>query len=98
MSTEAEARHWTNIDPADATELVLPTEGIAGPINEMGELCPWPWEPQQLVNAPLGQYHCGYCGGMVVAGVPHTDFTGVDFDTEDPMEAGLPEPDEPILE
>lgn len=66
--------HWTKIEPADAAELALPLVGVDGPANEMGESCPWPWEPQQLVGVPLGQYHCGYCGAMVLAGVPHLDY------------------------
>lgn len=67
-------RHWSNITPADAVDIELPHDDIVGPLNEMGEPCPWPWEPQQLVGAPLGQYHCPYCGAMVVAGVPHIDY------------------------
>lgn len=68
-------RRWTDIDPADAKDLDL-TEHleITAPLNELGERCPWPWEPQQLVGAPMGQYHCGYCGAMVLAGVPHLDY------------------------
>lgn len=49
-------------------------EQIDRPTNENGETCPWPWDPQQLVGAPLGQYHCPYCGGMQIAGVPHADW------------------------
>ena len=67
-------RHWTEIEPKDAIDIVLPHPDIAGPINEMGEPCPWPWDPQQLVGVPLGQYHCEYCGGMVIAGIPHPDW------------------------
>ena len=67
--------HWSEIAPADATELDLSERlDIDAPLNEMGERCPWPWEPQQLVNVPLGQYHCPYCGAMVIAGVPHVDW------------------------
>lgn len=68
-------RRWSDISPADAVALDLTTDlTIAAPLNEEGERCPWPWEPQQLVGAPLGQYHCGYCGAMVLAGVPHIDW------------------------
>ncbi len=67
-------RHWTDIDPQEAMHLKLPQEGIQGPLNEMGEPCPWPWEPQQLIDMPLGQYHCPYCGAMVMAGVMHIDY------------------------
>jgi hypothetical protein len=66
-------RTWHDIDPADAVAITLPHDGIRGPLNEMGEECPWPWDPQRLAGAPLGQYHCPYCGAMVVAGIPHLD-------------------------
>ncbi|MBX7464915.1 hypothetical protein K1Y80_02315 [Streptomyces sp. MAG02] len=69
-------RRWTDIDPADAKDLNLTTHPeITAPRNEAGERCPWPWEPQQLVGAPRGQYHCGYCGATVLAGVPHLDYS-----------------------
>jgi hypothetical protein len=71
-------RHWTEITPADARGIELPAPGIIGPVNEAGDPCPWPWEPQQLVGAPLGQYHCPYCGAMCVAGMPHPDYRGTD--------------------
>jgi hypothetical protein len=65
---------WTEIEPKDALEIQLPQEGIEGPVNEMGEPCPWPWDPIQLKGAPLGQYHCPYCGAMVLAGMDHIDY------------------------
>lgn len=67
-------RNWYDISPTDAASLKLPAPGIKGPLNEMGEPCPWPWEPQQLAGAPMGQYHCTYCGGMVMAGMHHLDW------------------------
>lgn len=73
-------RHWYEIEPKDAVDISLPAEGIIGPLNEMGEPCPWPWDPQQLVGAPMGQYHCGFCGAMVMAGLPHIDYREVDDD------------------
>lgn len=73
--TEPTARSWTDIDPADATSLNLTVDlTITAPLNENGERCPWPWEPQQLVGAPLGQYRCQYCNAMVMAGMPHLDY------------------------
>lgn len=73
---------WYDIEPKDAVDIVLPWNGpdgtIEGPLNEMGERCPWPWDPQQLKGAPIGQYHCPYCGGMQLAGIPHVDWTGHD--------------------
>lgn len=66
---------WTDIDPKDAKDLDLARDlHISAPVNEQGERCPWPWEPQQLVGQPIGQYHCGYCGAMVMAGMPHVDY------------------------
>lgn len=61
--TQPDTRQWTDIPPADATELDLSKDlTITAPLNENGERCPWPWEPQQLVGAPIGQYRCGFCG------------------------------------
>jgi hypothetical protein len=66
---------WTDIDPKDATDLDLSKRlDITAPLNEEGERCPWPWEPQQLVGAPMGQYRCPYCMAMVMAGMPHLDY------------------------
>lgn len=67
---------WHSIAPADAVDINLAERlDITAPLNEMGERCPWPWDPQQLVGQPLGQYHCEYCGAMVIAGVPHLDYS-----------------------
>jgi hypothetical protein len=67
---------WMDIKPEDAGDLDLSARfDISAPHNEQGERCPWPWEPQQLGGAPLGQMHCSYCGAMVVAGVPHFDYS-----------------------
>ena len=66
---------WHDILPADAVDLNLAVDlTIEAPLNESGERCSWPWEPQQLVSAPFGQFHCSYCGAMVVAGLPHPDY------------------------
>jgi hypothetical protein len=43
-------------------------------LNEMGEECPWPFDPSQLGGQPLGMYHCGYCGAMVIAGMSHINY------------------------
>lgn len=70
-----ETRSWRDIDPADAADLNLADDlTISAPLNESGERCPWPWDPQQLAGAPMGQYHCPYCGAMCIAGVPHPDY------------------------
>jgi hypothetical protein len=69
------SRSWQDIEPKDAVGLDLSKDlSIDAPLNEAGERCPWPWEPQQLVDAPIGQYHCPYCLAGVVAGVPHLDY------------------------
>lgn len=68
-------KRWQDIAPADATEIDLSKRlDITAPLNENGERCPWPWDPQQLKGAPIGQYHCGYCGAMCLAGVEHPDY------------------------
>lgn len=67
-------RYWHEIEPEDAVHLRLPHPDIIGPIAEDGAVCPWPWDPPQLAGAPIGQYHCPYCGSMVVAGWPHPDY------------------------
>ena len=70
--------NWFDIAPKDAQHLDLSVRlDISAPISDSGERSPWPWEPQQLVGAPLGMYHCPYCGSMVVAGVPHGDYAEV---------------------
>lgn len=70
------ARSWQDIAPADAVDLDLSKDlSVSAPLNENGERCPWPWEPQQLVGAPLGQFRCSYCFAMCVAGVPHFDYS-----------------------
>jgi len=67
--------NWNDISPENAMGLDLTERlDITAPLNEEGVRCPWPWEPQTLTNPPFGQYHCGYCGAMVLAGVPHIDY------------------------
>lgn len=74
------ARRWQDIAPKDARAIDLAVRtDITAPLNEEGERCPWPWEPQQLVDVPFGQFHCSYCGAMCVAGVEHPDYAGLDF-------------------
>lgn len=78
---------WTNYTPQQAADLKLDLSvrlDISAPINEMGERCPWPWEPQQLIGVPIGQYHCPYCGGKVMAGLPHLDWRDFPDDFDEP--------------
>lgn len=67
--------HWSEIAPKDAVHLNLAERtDIDAPLNEHGERCPWPWEPQQFVGVPMGMYRCPYCLAMCLAGVPHIDY------------------------
>lgn len=71
-------RSWRDIAPADAVDLDLSKDlTVDAPLNEAGERCPWPWDPQQLKGVPLGQYHCPHCLAMCVAGLPHPDYREV---------------------
>lgn len=72
------SRPWYDIEPKDAVDITLPADDIAGPLTMDGQECPWPWEPQQLADAPIGQYHCPYFGEMVIAGMRHLDYREVD--------------------
>lgn len=75
---------WHDISPADAVDINCEDRpDLAPPLNETGEVCPWPWEPQQLTGVPLGQYHCRYCGAMCLAGVRHPDYSGIAGDTQE---------------
>lgn len=75
--------HWTRIKPKDAVALLLPEQGIQGPLDTEGNECPWPWEPQRLKGAPMGQYHCSYCDEMCVAGMVHPDYTDLKWSPVD---------------
>ena len=79
--TPAPLRRWQDITPEQAASEQLDLSArldITAPLNELGERCPWPWDPQQLKGQPIGQYHCPACGAMVLAGVEHLDY--VDYD------------------
>ena len=67
--------NWYDIEPKDALDIDFRTRpDLNPPVNEMGEVRPWPWDPQQLTGAPMWQYHCRYCGAMCMAGMPHIDY------------------------
>lgn len=79
--------NWYDIDPEDAKEIDLSVRlDITAPLNEQGERCPWPWDPQQLEGQPIGMYHCGYCGAMVIAGMRHIDYGDLDWTDAAPGE------------
>jgi hypothetical protein len=91
-----ELRHWQEITPAQALEEKLDLSvrlDITAPLNEEGERCPWPWEPQQLVNVAMGMYHCGYCLAMCIAGLEHIDYSeDVDPNVDERDSAYLDDP------
>lgn len=68
-------QYWWNITPLAAMKLNLhDRHDIVAPLNELGERCPWPWDPQQLAGVAMGMYHCRYCGAMCCAGLPHPTY------------------------
>jgi hypothetical protein len=69
---------WTTLSVRRARDISLPHPDIYGPMPDdgSGEECPWPWEPETK-DVTLGQYHCGYCGSLVDAGVPHVDYAQI---------------------
>lgn len=73
-------QRWQDIKPEDAKNIDLSKDlTITAPLTMFGERCPWPWEPQQVAG-PIGMFHCSYCGEMVMAGQPHTDYADIDWD------------------
>ncbi len=34
---------------------------------------------QQYIGAPIGMFHCPLCGEMVLAGMPHPDYSAWDL-------------------
>ncbi len=78
-------KSWTDYTPEQAHKLKLNLAvrtDIEAPLNEAGERCPWPWDPQLLVGCPIGQYHCPFCGAMVMAGMPHLDYRIIEQDPD----------------
>jgi hypothetical protein len=106
MNSPSEVRHWSTISPDEAKDIRLPRPEIVGPVNERGRPCPWPWEPQQVVGAQIGQYHCSYCGTLCLAGCQHPDYGASgpdelddergDFDEDDQIEEAK-EPDDEVV-
>jgi hypothetical protein len=68
-----------------ALSLVQEDDGWRLPYSEGDdEFCEFPLDPLLMTGQPIGQYHCPFCGSMVVAAFPHPDY-GPDFydDLED---------------
>jgi hypothetical protein len=71
---------WYDISPEDAVDIDCRNRpDLDPPLTEFGEVCPWPWDSQQLAGQPIGMYHCPYCGDMQVAGVRHLDARDIDY-------------------
>lgn len=68
-------QYWWDITPVNAMKLDLhKRHDIVAPLNELGERCPWPWDPQQLAGVADTLYPCWYCGAICVAGAPHRTY------------------------
>ena len=59
----------------------MPTEEIDKLIAE--DNCPF--EPELLLEVPLGMFHCNVCGEMVVAGCPHPRIKNLDIEPNESM-------------
>ena len=81
-------KKWTDI-PLSGRMPRLPFGDIQGPLNEFDERCSWPWEPIALAQngANTGMFHCSFCGGMVMIGLPHFDFDNLDLSSVNPSNA-----------
>jgi hypothetical protein len=84
---------WQDIDPADAKDIDLrKRDDIIAPLNEAGQRCPWPWEPQQRDPGEPGTlFKCPHCGAHVFSGEEHVDYAFVPADwhrAPDPRTAG----------
>lgn len=42
---------------------------------------PCPYDPAPLTDVPLGMFHCPLCNEMILAGMPHPDYS--DFSEEE---------------
>jgi len=38
------------------------------------------YDPMQMAGLPIGMFHCPECGEMVIAGMPHPDYSILDED------------------
>ena len=53
-----------------------------------------PYDPMEMAGQPIGMFHCEFCGEMVVAGLPHPDYSTLDDLTEEDF-VGAPVADDP---
>lgn len=55
------------------------------------------YDPSLIPNSvPIGMFHCPECGEMVIAGMPHPDYSLLDDLSEDEWDGDLPEEDDEI--
>jgi hypothetical protein len=66
-----------------ATTLTDGSDSWRMPVADDGAECPMPLDPLRIFGHPLGMYHCPYCGSMVMASWPHTDYTALSNPTEE---------------
>lgn len=66
---------WNLIEPEDAIGIDLRSEKhISGPLNELGILCPWPWEVGEAAFDPSLVHRCSHCGQLATPGIEHPDY------------------------
>lgn len=86
----------TLVQDDDGWRLPYADPGIDGP----GVPCRFPLDPLILSGQPIGQYHCPYCGSMVLAGVPHLDYDmgriDVEVDITPPPAPAWTDPEDPF--
>lgn len=41
-----------------------------------------PYDPREMSDQPIGMFHCPLCGEMVIAGMPHPDYSILDKEEE----------------
>jgi hypothetical protein len=44
----------------------------------------------QYIDAPIGMFHCPLCGEMVLAGMPHPDYSAWDLIDQNNHETQIP--------
>jgi len=42
-----------------------------------------PFDPTEYKDVPIGMFHCPICGEMVIAGIPHPDYSLLDEPEQD---------------
>lgn len=50
--------------------------------------CPFDPNAPEYKDLPIGMFHCPECGEMVIAGIPHPDYSLLDDDPNKSEESG----------